>query len=204
MNNRFFLICAFCLASAFSVFAQEIPKDAVPVAKSKVIAELANKKKANPRISARKLADFGNLLLARDGYEFTFSAEQGSVLTNNVDVDGDGFEIYKLTQFDGTNRLFGTREHGSHPCGTWTGLTVTNLSATEMTVTASGKSYRVKMPKELIFDDIELVKKNLKKRSDAGSRRSTQRRKPSRKTAKSFMFPAKLTNFFWESPATDG
>ena len=162
MNNRFFFICAFCIASAFSIFAQELPKNVVPVAKSKVIEELTNKKKENPRISARKLADFGNALLARDGYEFTFSSEQDSVLINNVDVDGDGFEIYKLIQFDGKTRLFGTREHGSHPCGTWTGLTVVQLNATEMTVLASGKSYRVKMPKELVFDDIELVEKNLK------------------------------------------
>ena len=32
-----------------------------------------------------------------------------------------------------------------------------------MTILADGRFYRVKMPKDLIFDDIELVEKNLKK-----------------------------------------
>ena len=115
-----------------------------------------------PGVSSSEFKRYGTSAISEKGYEFTFSAEQGSTLINNVDVDSDAFEIYKFTQLNGKTQLFATQEHGSHPCGTFTGLTVTNLSEKLLTILADGKLYRVKMPKDLIFDDIILVEKNLK------------------------------------------
>ena len=163
MKNKFLLTLAFCFVFTFTFFAQNLKKDVVRVSKSNVIKKLNELRVKKPQISAKKLADFGNVLLSQKGYEFTFAAEQGKTLVNNVEVDSDAFEIYKFTQLDGKNRLFATQNHGSHPCGTFTGLPVTNLSEKQMSILADGKSFRVMIPKDLIFDDIELVEKNLKK-----------------------------------------
>lgn len=159
-----YLLFALCFFSLFTLqtFAQTTPKNAVVVPQSKIIEQINKRKEENPKVSAQMLAEFGNELLAQKGYEFSFASEQGDVLISNVDVDGDGFEIYRLNQIGGKPRLFATQAHGSHPCGTWSGLTVTNLNARQMTILADGKSYTVAVPKSLIFDDITLVGKNLK------------------------------------------
>ena len=75
-----------------------------------------------PKISANKLADFGNILLSEKGYEFTFAAEQGKTLINNVEVDSDAFEIYKFTQLNGKNQLFATQESRFSPLRNFYGI----------------------------------------------------------------------------------
>ncbi len=154
----------FCLLFTATLSAQTARKDSVTVTESKIIERMKERKEKIPKISSNDLAEFGNALLTKNGFDFSFAAEQGEVLISDVDVDGDDFEIYKFVQIaDGKPRLFATRAHGSHPCGTWSGLTVTKLNVSQMTIAADGKFYPVALPKELIFDDIELVEKNLKK-----------------------------------------
>ncbi len=163
MKFNLFFVFLFCNTFSLTLFGQTVPKDAVVVSESKIIEQMEKRKEENPKITAKNLADFGNTLLAKEGYEFTFAAEQSKVLVSNVDVDSEDFEVYKLTAINGKSRLFATQAHGSHPCGTWTGLTVTQLNSKQMTILADGKSYPVAMPKALVFDEIALVEKNLKK-----------------------------------------
>ena len=156
-----FLLIILSFISVFHLYAQDVPKGSIAVAKSNLEKEMMKVKEKNPKISAGKLADYGNKLLAVRGFDFSFAADAESDL-GTTEVDSKEYEIYKFKKTDGSELKFATNEHGSHPCGTWTGLAVTKLSEKQLTIVADQKFYDVLMPQKLIFDEIELVGKNLK------------------------------------------
>ncbi len=136
---------------------------------SNVIEDLLEKKKENPKISAKELSEFGNQLIKKDGYNFSFNVYEIAEI-NNIN-EGDNYSEtfrpfnYKLENLKGEkitfqimNKIFG------HPCGCVFDIPVAQLSNSEITVIADKNQVKLKRPKEFYSEEIELVDKTLKKK----------------------------------------
>lgn len=136
---------------------------------SNVIENLLEKKKENPKISAKELSEFGNELIKKDGYNFGFNACEIAE-ANNINEGDDYSETfrpfnYKLENLKGEkiafqimNKTFG------YPCGCVFDIPLTQLSNSEMTVTVDKNQVKLKRPKEFYSEEVELVDKTLKKK----------------------------------------
>ncbi len=133
---------------------------------SDINRELLDKKKANPKISAKELADYGNELIKKKGYNFSFYTCEIAEANKSAEDFSDTYRPfdYKLEDLTGRKITFQIMaKNFGHPCGCDFEIPVFQVSKTEMTVLADDQPLRLKRPKGFYLEEVELVDKSLKK-----------------------------------------
>lgn len=139
---------------------------------SNVIEILKERKRQNPKISPKELADYGNELAEKQGYNYIFEncklAEQAEKEaeqnTENVDYDTLKPYDYKMTDVKGSQIAFQfmNKDFG-HPCFCVIDVPTLKVNRQTMTVIADGKAIELKRPEEFYLEEFVLVDKTLKK-----------------------------------------
>ncbi len=136
----------------------------VELKSSTIVKDIEQYKKLNPKASGKDLAAFGNNLLLLKGFNYDIDfcdvIEQKIAAKETKDILGDPqneFDdyvsfAYEMTLADSTKKTFQITapNHDICCCGyCYTEFPVTNITASQMTLVADGKTYVVKRTKEL-------------------------------------------------------
>ena len=134
-----------------------------PVVKpSNLIEKLRKKKNENPKMTARELADYGNEILSKEGYDYTFDWEpKGNKNEANLKKSNLGDYLpyeYEFTATDGKKQMLQFLNKGfEHPCFSVIDVPVTQINEQTMTVIAAGKAVDLKRPKDFDLEEFALV-----------------------------------------------
>jgi hypothetical protein len=141
----------------------------IPVVKpSNLIENLRKKKNENPKMSARELADYGNEILKKEGYDYTFSWEPKGQ-ENEKNLSKMNFEDYypfkfRFTDSNGSAKQFQLMNDGfEHPCYSVIDVPLTKINEQTITVISENIGIELKRPKEFYLEEFALVDKTLKK-----------------------------------------
>lgn len=141
----------------------------LPIIKpSDVIEKLEEKLKSNPEISALEIADIGNSLIKKNGFNFSFhTCEIAEV--NNIADENIGGKVFRPFDYEFTN-LSGQKEiyrllnkSFGAPCGCVFDIPLSKASKNELTLIAAGKPKKVKHLDKYNLEIAELVSKDLQK-----------------------------------------
>ena len=139
-----------------------------PVIKpSNILERVRVKFNESKNISGRELAAFGNEILKKDGYDFTFDwTPHGKKNTANLAKAGDYYYPFYHSLIDekGTRRNFQfMNEDFGHPCFSTIDIPITGVSERKITIVSNGRELTFQRPKDFATEEMTLVSKDLKK-----------------------------------------
>jgi len=158
-------------------------KNDKPIIKpSDIDGELLEKKKANPKITAKELAEFGNDLIKQKGVNFDIDladlieqkleSKEAKEIAEENEFDSVVAFNHSLTLADGTKKSFRITAPGSESCCCgyfYTQFPVSQITDKQLTVISDGKPYVIKRSKEIAFSqehvliDNQTMKKEIRK-----------------------------------------
>lgn len=147
--------------------------DKTAIKPSNLSVELMEKKQANPKMSAKDLAEFGNSLIKLKGFNFDVDVanlvEQKLELNEAKKIAGDN-EIdsvvafnHSFTLMDGTKKTFNLTAPGFDSCCCgyyYASFPVSQITDKQLTVISNGKPYVIKRTKEIAFSQEHLLVDN--------------------------------------------
>ena len=146
-----------------------ISDSTIPVIKpSNLVEELRKKNTENPNMSAKELAGYGNELLKKHGYDYTFDwqpkgKENEETLTKIGNENYLSFK-YEFTDATGKVKQFQLmNDDFGHPCFSIIEIPITKINERMMTVVSDGKEIELKRSKDFELEEFELVESSLKK-----------------------------------------
>jgi len=149
------------------------PRRAPKIRASDILEDLLKRKKERPRTSPRELAAYGNALLRKKGYDYSFDAcdilkVNGKEGESNTPTTGTLVNYpYKLETAGGRALTFGILsrdDEGGGMCGEcFFDIPALRVTKTEMVVLAGGSWQRLRRPKEFVLDEAALVDKTLRR-----------------------------------------
>ena len=145
----------------------EIPS----VKPSNFISEIRKKKKENPNMTAKELADFGNEFIGKYGFDYTFDwipkgKENEKVLKEFEKGNGEKFYPFVfefMTVIKKPLKLRLMNNRFDHPCFNVIDLPTTKVDYKTLTLFIEGKQAEFFRPKDFNSEEIVLVDRSLKK-----------------------------------------
>ena len=127
--------------------------------------------KENPSWSAKELTDFGNQILLKEGYDYTFDwtpkgKENKANLPKAYTKDTKDYYPFKyqFTDIKGKLQPFQLMNDSfEHPCFSVIDIPVIKVNKKTMTVISEGKKIELKRPKDFYLEEFVLVDKDMKR-----------------------------------------
>ncbi len=166
MVPKLFLSLLVILFFPTAFFSQEWAANMPPVLPSGMESHIADLIERHPEISPDDLAVMANERLAIVGFDYEFDpCDLKTRPTSRIfprDEGGD-YHAYDLTGRNGKRVSILAREPGDAPCGCWVNLPVTSITRQAISIVTGSGTQKVRMPKKLLFEEITLVDKTLKR-----------------------------------------
>jgi hypothetical protein len=147
------------------------PENRYPQIKpSTLIEDLQTRQLTNTKLTAKQLADYGNELIKKKGFNYYF--EMCEVIKANKNPKNIGSEVspsllysYNLNLIDGEKQKFQfITPDTSGSCGECLmTIPVTSVSKNEISLLASGKEYKVKRVPRFTLNEMVLMDKKMKR-----------------------------------------
>ena len=146
-----------------------ITDSSIPVIKpSNLVEELRKKNTENPDMTAKELADYGNELLKKHGYDYTFDWQPKGKANEATLAKTDHENYlpfkYEFTDATGKQRPFQLmNDDFGHPCFSVIEIPITKVNERILTIVSDGKEIELKRPKDFELEEFVLVDNSLKK-----------------------------------------
>lgn len=177
MKSKFFVFILFVFLIAVNssgtneiVIGQALQIDKTPTIKpNKLIEQLHKKKKDNPNISSKELADYGNEIAKTQGIDFTFEncklarQYEKTLGTNPSSKRSYDNKLKDLVGKEMDFKIAGGENDFLHPCFCVIDIPILKVNDRAMTIIADGKPFEAARPEEFYTEEFVLVDKTLKK-----------------------------------------
>lgn len=135
---------------------------------SNVTEKLESIKQSNPKTSSRELAKYGNDLINKTGFDFSFYTCEIAEVNKEKGERYDGENLipfdYPFEDLSGKNRTYQIMsKDNAHPCDCVYKIPLTKAAKNELTIIDDGKPISVKHLEKYNIEYAELVTKDLKK-----------------------------------------
>lgn len=151
-----------------SAFAQTETKgtSAISLKPSNILRQVSDRATQQPTLTPVELAAYGNDLIARKGFDYGFDVcDILNLQSPTQSSPGEFVRTHQLTLVDGGKRTFKftITNPNESLCGEcWSSIPSFKVTDKELTLIAEGKPYRVRRPRSLHLDEVELVDETLK------------------------------------------
>jgi hypothetical protein len=139
----------------------------ITVSSTRILEEVAQRRKSQPAITSTELALFANQLVEQHGFDYMFDVCDilPKALTK-TDTRTDTSATHTLSLTNGQKRgfKFNVMDDEGGMCGECFSLVPSaQVTKSEIVLVADGKRYRVRRPASFILDEVELVDAGMKK-----------------------------------------
>jgi hypothetical protein len=159
------IVIAFLLSS-MAVFSQAWATNLPSVLPAAIEAHIAELMQRQPALSPEDLAIKANERMATVGFDYDFDPCDLKTRPTNRTFPGEEGGVYHAYDLIGTNGKkvsILAREPGDAPCGCWVQFPIHSITRQAMIIVTSSGTQNVVMPKGLLFEEITLVDKTLKR-----------------------------------------
>ena len=163
---KLWLILITFLLSSTAVFSQAWATNLPSVLPAAIEAHIAELMQKQPGLSPEDLANMANETMATVGFDYEFDpCDLKTRSTNRVypREEGGFYHAYDLIGGNGKKVAILAREPGDAPCGCWVQFPIRSITRQAMSIVTSSGTQNVVMPKGLLFEEITLVDKTLKR-----------------------------------------